>query len=75
MGRNQLPTPDYFSQEILTHFGYDLEIGVLHLDDVFTPSPSVPSSRNSWAAMRRGSGSSGCRPRMVGRRPCSSTGG
>lgn len=36
---NDLPNPDYYRDEIITDFGYELPIGVLHIDDAKTPSP------------------------------------
>ncbi|MFY0537822.1 proprotein convertase P-domain-containing protein [Nannocystis pusilla] len=36
---NDVPSPDYYSEEITTHYGYELPIGVLHIDDLLTPSP------------------------------------
>lgn len=36
---NDVPSPDYYSNEVTHHWGYELPIGVLHIDDVFSPSP------------------------------------
>lgn len=36
---NEVPSPEYFSNGSTNYWGYELPLGVLRIDDVFSPSP------------------------------------